>query len=1282
MAEAIESPATRLMMKRTRTTLYALALASLFATVSPAADASAQCVPPNLNVASGAVCMLGENCDISINLDTAGGDFAAATATMSSNGAIACKTPCSPGAAAAGLCNINPVNCAWNVTDFSFTPFGDGEVAVVTIQCGQVGTFDLDLSGVSLGDTGGLPQASCGNSASFDCVECTDSLDCGAGEVCDGDGVCVECLGDGDCADGNACTVDTCIAGSCSNDSAAADGQGCDDGLFCTATDTCSAGSCVGAGDPCPGTECADTCNESADSCFETAGTSCDDGDLCTDNDQCNGAGTCVSGGATDCSGLDSDCAVGTCDPGNGACFADPLAAGTACSDGAFCNGAETCDGAGSCQAGSAPNCDDGVGCTIDSCNEGSDSCNNIVNDASCSDGLFCNGVETCDATNDCQAGSAPNCDDGVGCTIDSCNEGSDTCDNVVDNGSCDDGLFCNGVESCSAVNNCQAGTPVVCNDGVGCTNDSCNEGSDSCDFVVDNGNCDNGLFCDGVETCSAVSDCQAGTPVACDDGVGCTNDSCNEGSDSCQFVVDNGNCDDGSFCNGAEVCNAVSDCQAGSAPNCDDGVGCTIDSCNEGSDSCDNALDHGSCDNGLFCDGNEVCHPTSDCQAGAAPNCDDGVSCTNDSCLEGSDSCSNVADNGNCDNGLFCDGNEVCHPTNDCQAGTAPNCDDGVGCTNDICREGIDSCDNVVDNGNCDNGLFCDGTEICHPTNDCQAGTAPNCDDGVSCTNDICREGIDRCENAVDDSNCDNGLFCDGAETCDAVNDCEAGAAPTIDDGVSCTADSCDEANDQVVNAPSDAVCDDGAFCNGAETCDAVNDCQAGTAPTVDDGVTCTIDLCDEVNDTVRNDANDGLCDDGAFCNGTETCDATNGCQAGVGPVVDDGVSCTIDSCNEVTDTVANVATDGLCDDGAFCNGSETCDAAADCQAGTAPVVSDGIDCTNDSCDETNDVVVNAVDDGNCDDGLFCNGAETCSATADCQVGRAPDCDDGVGCTDDACNEGQDSCTNTPNAGNCDDGAFCNGTEICDATNDCQAGTAPVIDDGVGCTNDSCDEANDVVINVTDNASCDDGQFCNGVETCHAAFDCQAGQFPCSDGVGCTLDGCHEPTDTCVNSPSDMQCDDGQACNGAESCDVLLGCMSELPVDCEELDDECSFGTCSDDEGGCVSQPLLDGTSCEDGNACTLDDECMEGTCIRTTFCGVPVSRGEKPLVSDALYVLRASVGLEICTICECDVNTDGKTTVSDALGVLQTTVDLPVTLGCFEPLDESLMVDESSAQ
>ena len=61
-------------------------------------------------------------------------------------------------------------------------------------------------------------------------------------------------------------------------------------------------------------------------------------------------------------------------------------------------------------------------------------------------------------------------------------------------------------------------------------------------------------------------------------------------------------------------------------------------------------------------------------------------------------------------------------------------------------------------------------------------------------------------CVDCFVDADCDNGLFCDGAETCQAGALLGGDAAVSVDDGVTCTDDSCDEVNDVVVNTPNDA--------------------------------------------------------------------------------------------------------------------------------------------------------------------------------------------------------------------------------------------------------------------------------------------------------------------------------------------------------------------------------------------------------------------------------------------------------------------------------------------
>jgi hypothetical protein len=344
-----------------------------------------------------------------------------------------------------------------------------------------------------------------------------------------------------------------------------------------------------------------------------------------------------------------------------------------------------------------------------------------------------------------------------------------------------------------------------------------------------------------------------------------------------------------------------------------------------------------------------------------------------------------------------------------------AADCNDGNVCTDDSCVAGICT--------------YSDNTA--------------SCDDGSVCTTvDTCGDGY--CQGSVP-LVCDNGLFCDGGETCDPALGCQAGTPPSLDDGISCTNDTCDEVNDVVVNAPDAGLCDNGLFCDGAEVCDPALDCQPGTPPSLDDAVACTDDACDEVGDVVTHTPNDGLCDDSLWCNGAETCNATLDCQPGTPPSLDDGVVCTIDTCDEVGDVAVHTPSDPLCDDGLWCTGSETCHATLDCQAGTPPPLDDGVGCTDDACDEVADVVTHVPNDALCDDTLWCNGSETCHATLDCQAGTPPPLDDFVGCTFDSCDEVGDVAVHTPDDLVCDD-ADPGTNDTCDPVLDCQNDPIPPV--------------------------------------------------------------------------------------------------------------------------------------------------------------------------------------------------------------------------------------------
>jgi hypothetical protein len=92
--------------------------------------------------------------------------------------------------------------------------------------------------------------------------------------------------------------------------------------------------------------------------------------------------------------------------------------------------------------------------------------------------------------------------------------------------------------------------------------------------------------------------------------------------------------------------------------------------------------------------------------------------------------------------------------------------------------------------------------------------------------------------------------------------------------------------------------------------------------------------------------------------------------------------------------------------------------------------------------------------------------------------------------------------------------------------------------DDGIPCTRDAC--GREGCMHSTDDAVCNDGLFCNGVETCSLGG-CVAGAAQCADGIDCTDDRCIEASDSCAHDPDDARCP------LSNTCDVIRGCEPRL---------------------------------------------------------------------------------------------------------------------------------------
>jgi hypothetical protein len=263
------------------------------------------------------------------------------------------------------------------------------------------------------------------------------------------------------------------------------------------------------------------------------------------------------------------------------------------------------------------------------------------------------------------------------------------------------------------------------------------------------------------------------------------------------------------------------------------------------------------------------------------------------------------------------------------------------------------------------------------------------------------------------------------------------------------------------------------------------------------------------------------------------------------------------------------------------------------------------------------------------CDIGIgaaFCAGLDLCDRHC-----RVRHCEDDNPCTVDGC-DATAGCTftNVANGMTCNDATVCNGLEVCQS-GACrtQPGSLPnCVPDTNPCTSDTCDPVAGCVHPPLPNGSkppgCLDADLCNGTETC-VAGQCQAGtpttcppgmpvcdaatgqcrapnacstDDECTDGNPCTSDACIGST--CSNEPvaNGTSCDDGDACNGIRTCQSS-SCLPGTPLACDD-DDPCTGDSC-DPSAGCkhdrTAACCRTAADCDDGSPCT-GDSCVGNVC------------------------------------------------------------------------------------
>ncbi len=587
-------------------------------------------------------------------------------------------------------------------------------------------------------------------------------------------------------------------------------------------------------------------------------------------------------------------------------------------------------------------------------------------------------------------------------------------------------------------------------------------------------------------------------------------------------------------------------------------------------------------------------------------------------------------------------------------------------------------------DDALCDDGLFCNGRERCAPSvagadlRGCIEGRPP-----ITPSDDPCV--IVQCDESAGSVWLRRAPECGDVAGGDA-GDGEAGGDPGVEPDVGCTTDGqCDDgrlctrdtcaADGGCVSEPDHSACIDDDACDGVERCDPLSTeadgrgCVAGVAPTAPPGPACTEVTCDADTGVVGRRATAACaCDTpGAPCADPDPTDCRvfvctqqltceeRAADPGVG--CDDGVPCTIEDTCDAGGVCAGTGADDLCDDGAFCNGPELCDEG--CVRGAAPTRSDGLDCTEDLCDEDTDSFRHVPGpDCGCEHDADCTPEAPaacvtyrCDASRVCQVSPSPAgdrCDDGVGCTEnDAC-DGAGGCQGRPDDGACDDRRWCTGIERCrpahpDAADDgCRGGLPPSVADDLDCTDDRCQECDpaDPVCVVgqsgrrvhapTDRCECrrdedcpsPDGVLCR-VGTCdERTFACQVADAapgsPCDDGIACTGQTFCDAGGSCVGGIRDhAQCDDALWCTGQERCDpprhdpvgpLARGCAQGVdPRRDHPGRRPCAVLTCDEaadavivDDGQCVDCVDVEVYADDDGDRWGVEDQsriaCLEG--------------------------------------------------------------------------------------
>lgn len=434
--------------------------------------------------------------------------------------------------------------------------------------------------------------------------------------------------------------------------------------------------------------------------------------------------------------------------------------------------------------------------------------------------------------------------------------------------------------------------------------------------------------------------------------------------------------------------------------------------------------------------------------------------------------------------------------------------------------------------------------------------------------------------------------------------------------DNKPCTVDACQPTTGACASSPSTGACNDGDACTSGDHCDAMGACVPGKAQSCDDGLPCSIDSCDPKTGCIHKLAPTGsACASDSWCLPNGACTVKLPCM-GMPALCDDGEPCTIDWCEGQGCLHMPAEDNDHCDDGDPCTPMPT----DKCKAGKCTNIKNVCACQTDA---------------NCiqmDDGDLCNGIHACLPSADGSLRCQPKPASAVvcaalpasSCKIALCDPGTGQCLAMP----MQEGTWCDDGDVCSVHSMCEGGVCKPVK----------------ALQCSSPAGCSAASTCDTQGGCQTSKDC--GCANCDDGDPCTIDDCegagctHSPVqcsslgpcliNTCKAAPGGgYQCVSSAVASVAPLavpvvCSpfaVVSGC--DPGYTCKALDDNPVVGWCA---------PTLQ-VPCEDGLACTAGDVCDKGACRAGPM---PDCDDDNPCTLDSCGAKGCtSIPIPLCKVC-----------------------------------------------